>query len=269
MKNARAPRKTKKQAKGKPGRPRLAFDQKVADRICGALSEGVSLRRVCKTAGVPGRKIVRKWLDENVLFSAQYARARKQGIEHHIEEIIDLADTATPENAHVVRLRVDTRKWLASKVLPKVYGDRLEVGGELEVSREIDIREIARGLAYLVMSGSSRLSEPAAVVLPAPTKQGGNTHAIAESVVISESTKRSTETAPVSEVVLDAIDRGEYGAQLERQRAGLPQDDAAGERSLAAEEREIRHGGIDSQTGEPTRRDKVVRIWPRQGWRRG
>jgi hypothetical protein len=43
--------------------------------------------------------------------------------ERWIDEIVTIADSAAPEDYNCARLRVDTRKWIASKVLPKVYGD--------------------------------------------------------------------------------------------------------------------------------------------------
>jgi hypothetical protein len=38
------------------------------------------------------------------------------------DEIVELSDMATPRDAHVRRLQVDSRKWIASKLLPRVYG---------------------------------------------------------------------------------------------------------------------------------------------------
>ena len=32
------------------------------------------------------------------------------------------------------RLRVDARKWLMSKLMPKKYGEKLELGGDLKVT---------------------------------------------------------------------------------------------------------------------------------------
>jgi hypothetical protein len=40
------------------------------------------------------------------------------------DEIVEIADNATPQDAHVARLKVDARKWVAAKLLPKKYGDR-------------------------------------------------------------------------------------------------------------------------------------------------
>jgi len=39
--------------------------------------------------------------------------------------MLEIADDAEPENAQVVRLRLDTRKWIASKFKPKRYGDKI------------------------------------------------------------------------------------------------------------------------------------------------
>ena len=77
-------------------------------------------------------------------FSKQYARARETGYELMADEIVEIADDGTndwmlrngPDGAtefaidheHVARfrLRLDTRKWLLSKALPKVYGDKVQ-----------------------------------------------------------------------------------------------------------------------------------------------
>ena len=59
-----------------------------------------------------------------------YARACEQRVEVYASEIIELADEpiAPNDNAAVqrARLRVDTRKWLMSKLAPRKYGDRVE-----------------------------------------------------------------------------------------------------------------------------------------------
>lgn len=62
-------------------------------------------------------------------FCEKYARAREAQAHREAEEIRQIADTATPENVHVARLRMDARKWRAGKLAPKVYGDKLEVNG--------------------------------------------------------------------------------------------------------------------------------------------
>jgi hypothetical protein len=47
------------------------------------------------------------------------------------------------ENLQRSRLRVDTRKWLLSKALPKIYGDKLALGGDQDAP-PITLRTIKR-----------------------------------------------------------------------------------------------------------------------------
>ncbi len=124
---------TKKTEKRRRGRTRQDLTQATMDRICREVGLGRSLRRILKAKGMPSKAKVMASLQEDPHFADQYARARRQGIELHIDGILDLADSATEKNAQAVRLKVDTRKWLASKLAPKVYGDKLELQGELTV----------------------------------------------------------------------------------------------------------------------------------------
>ncbi len=86
------------------------------------------------------------WLfdGEHEEFSQQYASAREVQAEVWADEIVGIADEATGDlttdkdgkavvdHEHIQRsrLRVDTRKWIASKLLPKRYGDTLQHTGE-------------------------------------------------------------------------------------------------------------------------------------------
>lgn len=130
------------------------FTQEVADEICAQLAEGKSLREVCRQGHLPSESTVRTWaLDDRDGFSAQYARAREIGYHAMADELLEIADDgrndwmeredgenagydANGEHLARSRLRVDTRKWMLSKALPKVYGDKLDVnhGGGLTVT---------------------------------------------------------------------------------------------------------------------------------------
>jgi hypothetical protein len=81
-------------------------------------------------------------------FSANYARAREIGYEHWADESVEIADNASNDwmerarkdgeietvlnREHVSRseLRINTRKWMLSKLLPKKFGDRVELTGK-------------------------------------------------------------------------------------------------------------------------------------------
>jgi hypothetical protein len=119
------------------------FTQKLADIICERIADGESLRLICQSDDMPARSSVFKWLAETKTFSDQYARAREAQADLLADEILTIADDSTNDtlvkerkdgddyevaNAEWIarsRLRVDARKWLASKMAPKKYGDKV------------------------------------------------------------------------------------------------------------------------------------------------
>ena len=127
---------------------KTTYTQDIADTICKRIAEGESLRSICADDSMPCRFTVLKWLKDIDGFSIQYAQARESQMELLGAEILEIAEE-TPmmtitfgesgektciDNAGIQRnrLRVDTRKWLMSKLAPKKYGDRVtqEVTGK-------------------------------------------------------------------------------------------------------------------------------------------
>ena len=130
------------------------FTQKIADKICEQMASGISLREVCRGEGMPPEATVRNWVVSDVLgFATQYARAREEQAHAMAEEILVIADDArndwmernsggvelNAEHVQRSRLRMDARRWLASKILPKQYADRVDtnVSGDLTVHKII------------------------------------------------------------------------------------------------------------------------------------
>lgn len=113
--------------KNKGGRP-SDYLPEVAEDICSLLMQGESLRKICARPGMPAISTVMVWLQRYEEFMEQYARAREVQAEILAEDIINLADAAVEEGAAVAkaRLQVDARKWYASKMAPKRYGDRIQ-----------------------------------------------------------------------------------------------------------------------------------------------
>ena len=130
--------------KKKVGRP-SDYTQELADKICAELSQGISLRTVCLAEDMPDASSVFRWLRTNEEFCKQYARAKEESTDAMAEEILDIADDGRNDwmtvasgtdfekevpNHEVLqrsRLRVDTRKWIMSKMKPKKYGDKVDV----------------------------------------------------------------------------------------------------------------------------------------------
>jgi len=134
----------------KPRKPPVRYSAALGALICEKLADGQSLMGICRNPGMPSDTAVRKWaLDPEHPFSSDYARAREAGWHKMAEEIIEISDNGTNDyvarakedgaailvdHDHISRsrLRVETRKWMLSKMLPKVYGDKVIVGGDQE-----------------------------------------------------------------------------------------------------------------------------------------
>lgn len=110
------------------GRPTL-YTPALGTRICDLLSNGESLRKACARRGMPRRETVFAWLlrEDMEEFRNQYARARATQAESFAEDIVEISDTEPDPNR--ARVRIDARKWTASKLLPKKYGERMALEG--------------------------------------------------------------------------------------------------------------------------------------------
>jgi hypothetical protein len=111
------------------GRP-SKFSDKLADKICERIADGESLRAICADKNVPGKRTVMTWLSRNENFRHQYAQAREEQADFYADEIIEIADNEADTNR--ARVRIDARKWKASKMAPKKYGDYQRVHAKLE-----------------------------------------------------------------------------------------------------------------------------------------
>lgn len=128
----------------------------IAKAICEQLADGLTLREVCRQEGMPPESTVRRWvLDDRNGFAAQYAEARQLGYQAMADELLEIADDGrndwierrgevmvNGEHVQRSRLRLDTRKWLLSKALPKVYGDKVIHAGD--ENAPVMIQEIKR-----------------------------------------------------------------------------------------------------------------------------
>lgn len=128
--------------KPKMGRPEV-FTKDLGDVVCERLSAGESMRSIARDPKMPGITTMFKWIRTDKEFAAQYDRAKEESADAIYEEIIEIADDGSNdwmenngddaskaaykvmgESIQRSRLRVDTRKWMASKMKPKRYGDR-------------------------------------------------------------------------------------------------------------------------------------------------
>jgi hypothetical protein len=143
----------------KIGRPTL-YTKKLADDICLKIATtSTSVRQLCeRNPHWPNRDTIYQWRIKHKDFADQYAQAKCQQAELLIDEIIEIADersfdTTENNDGHLIpdheymqrsRLRIDTRKWIACKLIPKVYGDKIqnEHSGGITLRHEDALKEL-------------------------------------------------------------------------------------------------------------------------------
>jgi len=108
-----------------------------SERICDMIAEGCSLRQVAQVIGLT-EAAIRKWTKDDKEFGKHYTKAMVNRLEKMADELVELADAdcsgpdGKPDNALVQqrRLQVDTRKWILSKMLPRRFGDKIEISSD-------------------------------------------------------------------------------------------------------------------------------------------
>lgn len=161
------------------------------------LASGMTLRAICRRQSMPHERTVRGWaLDLEHPFFPQYDRARLIGYHSMSDEIIDITDDSTNDyverqnkdgssytvvdHDHIARsrLRVDTRKWLLSKALPKVFGDKLVNEHTGKDGGPIETADATAALAKDHLDGLSKRYANGLKVISggAPAKANGKGH---------------------------------------------------------------------------------------------
>ena len=146
------------------------------DKVCELIAKCGSLRQVCRQPGMPDRATVSRWVIEDPLFAAKYARAKRIGIDDFVEQTLEIADTPveaiettegplgttikTSDALGHRKLQVETRRWRAERMEPKAYGARsgIELSGDLEVKSMDRTARAARVAALLAIAEQRKAS---------------------------------------------------------------------------------------------------------------
>lgn len=121
----------------------IEYDESVADAVCDAIAtQSKGLGAIIEELGYQiSPSLIYKWIQQNDSFRERYARAKAEQARVMADEICAIADstqsgeivtekgdgTVEIKRADMIehrKLRIESRKWLASKLLPKVYGDK-------------------------------------------------------------------------------------------------------------------------------------------------
>ena len=126
------------------------YNEETASIICGRMADGESVRSICRDDAMPALSTVFLWVSKHSEFSEQYKLAMASRADAWFEDMIEIADDGrndfmeteqgekfNSEHVQRSRLRLDTRKWMLSKMLPKKYGDKQTdeaVGNENDIT---------------------------------------------------------------------------------------------------------------------------------------
>ncbi|MFT8365828.1 MAG: hypothetical protein ABF623_08185 [Gluconobacter cerinus] len=148
------------------------YTPEIAEEILERLSDGESLASICGREGMPSRGAVNHWvINDHEGFASRYACAREAGLMVMADDILNISDDGQNDtykdadgnektNQDVVqrsRLRVDSRKWLLSNLLPKQYGDRVAgaPSGEVNLNQIDDSNLDDRLKALMAKAGGT------------------------------------------------------------------------------------------------------------------
>ena len=173
----------------KPPIRQSTYTTEVADKICEHIAGGGYATEM-QRFGFPSMTTINKWLNENEAFAAAYARARQARAETFAEQIVEIADTC--EDPAKGRLQVEARKWVASKLFPRMYGE----------SQRVEVQHTLSETAAQVLSDlSQRAKQRQAIerqvidVTPVPSLSQGDVE-LAISTGCEETARGSHAAAP-------------------------------------------------------------------------
>lgn len=131
------------------------FSIELFDEICNQIAySDKGLVSICKEKGLNANSFY-EWVRSDKELGDKYARARELQAEYLADQIIEIADDGTNDYMTITKgdeaynvedkevtnrskLRVDARKWKASKLAPKKYGDKIET----QLSGSVEVKQI-------------------------------------------------------------------------------------------------------------------------------
>lgn len=143
-------------ARIEPTAPRSMYSEILADRICEHIANGISLKKICEEVGYPTAATVQAWVNypdeiNRPGFQDRFLKARELGYHLMADEIIQISDDSAKDKVkrwvrgkeievvdleHIQRdrLRIQTRQFILSKALPKIYGDNIKIEHNVNIN---------------------------------------------------------------------------------------------------------------------------------------
>jgi hypothetical protein len=141
------------EAKKGPSHRPTSYTPEIAERVCEAISEGMSVREIANTPDFPRYTTLRRWIRKYPEFAEEYAAAEEWKLRSFEDDILDIAFQREPDKetgkidrscapkaqdlpsgkvAHIGIMTTKLEQRLAREK-PKKYGDVLQIGGPNEI----------------------------------------------------------------------------------------------------------------------------------------
>jgi hypothetical protein len=133
------------------------YTKELAHNFCMEIIAGKSVRTICKNKDYPTPSTIFNWLSCNKEFLEQYEKAKEIQADVMADDILSIADNPDGD-VQRDRLRIDARKWVASKLKPKKYGQlvRQEIESSNTNKQVIDYSELSdEELDEIIAQGES------------------------------------------------------------------------------------------------------------------
>ena len=105
----------------------LELTTELTDQICQELMNGQPLTRICSNKDLPSLATINRWIAKHPSFAKQITNARRVGTQYYLDKMIEELETMSAKDVGIVREKLHHYRWLASKLLPSLYGDKQEV----------------------------------------------------------------------------------------------------------------------------------------------
>ena len=136
------------------GRPSIKTPELIAT-ICERIAAGENLSDITAEPEMPDQRQVSRWLLDDHVFARQYARAREDQADVMDEMILRTALASKQETANADRVKIMAYQWRASRLKPRVYGDKQTIDvnhrfhdlTDEELDAEIERKQKALGIS--------------------------------------------------------------------------------------------------------------------------
>ena len=112
----------------------LTLTTSLSNNICQKLMEGKPLTQICQEKDLPSLTTIYKWINSNPSFAKQITNARRVGTQYYLDKMIEELETMSAKDVGIVREKLHHYRWLASKLLPSLYGDKQEVVQDTKIT---------------------------------------------------------------------------------------------------------------------------------------